>query len=93
MSLWPLNSLLITAAMGDRLRNLLTQKNTQSPVTLAGLSAPARVYFLAGAAPQACGLLVARSSDEAKRWKADFESYGVDALYFPPVEISAVAHR
>jgi transcription-repair coupling factor (superfamily II helicase) len=89
MSLAHLPAWLNSQAIPARITKLLEETPAEKPVVVSGLGAPARAFLLASmATPSSAGLLIARSSEDAQRWQADLESFGVDTLYFPAIEIS-----
>ncbi|MDB5096850.1 MAG: transcription-repair coupling factor [Cyanobacteria bacterium RYN_339] len=89
MSLANLPAWLNAQAIPARIAKLLEEKPAAEPVVISGLGAPARAFLVAGlAAPGSSGLIVARNPDDAKRWQADLESFGLYACYFPAIEVS-----
>lgn len=91
MSLSHLPSWLNSQAIPARITKLLADTQPETPVVVSGLGAPARAFLVAAlASPEALksGLLIARSPEDARRWQADLESFGIDTCYFPAIEVS-----
>jgi transcription-repair coupling factor (superfamily II helicase) len=86
MSLSQLPSWLNAQGIPARLAKLLEERRH---VTVNGVSSPAKPFLLASTATEgSAGLLVARSPEEARRWQADLEAFGLEAPYFPAVDVS-----
>ncbi|HEY9720685.1 MAG TPA: transcription-repair coupling factor, partial [Oscillatoriaceae cyanobacterium] len=88
MTLSTLSRWITSQGLPARLEKLLDDTGRTRPVTVSGLSAQAKPFLLAGTAAESRGLLVARSTEEAKRWLVELEAFGLEALYFPAIEIA-----
>lgn len=86
MSLSNLPSWLNAQAVPARLTKLL---EADRQVVVNGVSGPAKPFLLAATATEGTsGVLVARSTEEARRWQADLEAFGLEMPYFPAIDVS-----